>query len=41
MQKRFAELEAAKLRDTKAAKADGEAVIDAKPLPSTVQASTA
>lgn len=32
LQKRFAELEAAKLLDTKAAKADGDTVLDAKPL---------
>ncbi len=36
MQKRFAELKAAKLLEEKAAKADGEIAIDAKPLPSTV-----
>ena len=36
LQKRFAELEAAQLLDAKAAKADGEVVADAKPLPAAV-----
>ena len=36
MQKRLAELEAAKLMEEKAARADGEIAIDAKPLSSTV-----
>ncbi len=36
MQKRFAELEAGQLLDAKAAKAGGEVVADAKPLPAAV-----
>ena len=36
VQKRRAVLEAAKLLETKAAKAEGEEVLDAKPLSSTV-----
>ena len=36
LQKRLAELEAAQLLEAKAAKADGEVVADAKPLPAAV-----